>query len=304
MDIGIDLGGSHVAIGIVDNNGKIIEQFEKDFTVKEKSDLLNVAIKYIVETIDKLKNKYEFSKIGLGVAGTIANGVILRSVNLRIENFNIKKELETKTELDVIVKNDAKCAAIAEYIFGDLENYDVRNRENKYKNMLFLTLGTGIGGSYIYQGKLMEGSSYDGFEFGHMIIKENGLKCKCGKKGCFEKYGSILAFKNKIIEKLNLSYDIPGQELRKIIDNSKSKIEDIIEEYVNDLAIGISNLVNIFEPDCIIIGGGFARYDYILLDPLKDKIINSNLLFNSRKDIVIKTAVLGNDAGIIGASKL
>lgn len=295
ISLGIDLGGSHVAIGIVNNRGRILEQYEKDFTVEEKKDLLNVAIKYMIETIKQLKEKYQFLKIGLGVAGTISNGVILKSVNLGIKNFDIKKELEDKTGLKVAVKNDAKCAAIAEYHFGDLK---------PYKNILFLTLGTGIGGSYIYQGKLMEGTIFEGFEFGHMIVKENGLQCKCGKKGCFERYGSILAFKNKVIERLKLSYDIPGAELRKIIDNSKELISDIIEEYINDLSIGISNLINIFEPDCIVIGGGFARYDYMLLEPLKEKILGANLLFNSRKEIIIKTARLGNDAGIVGASQL
>lgn len=173
-----------------------------------------------------------------------------------------------------------------------------------YDNILFLTLGTGIGGAYIYKGKLLEGNNFDGFEYGHMIINKNGIECKCGKKGCFEKYGSILAFKNKVIQKLNLSNDILGQKLRLIIDNSKEKIKDIIDEYIEDLSIGISNLVNILEPDCIVIGGGFARYDYLLLDKLHDKLLSSHLLFNDRKEIIITTAKLGNDAGIIGASKL
>ena len=150
----------------------------------------------------------------------------------------------------------------------------------------------------------MQSDSAEGYEVGHMIIREGGKKCRCGKEGCFETYGGILAFKTKVIERLNLSSDIPGPELREIINGSIDKIEDIIEEYTNDLAIGISNLINIFEPDCISIGGGFARYDYLLMDKLKDKLINSNLLFNRRGNIIIKTAKLGNDAGIIGASKL
>ena len=203
MNIGIDLGGSHVGIGVVDNNGKILEKFEKDFSVEEKKELKNVAIQYIVDIVNKLKEKYEFSKVGLGVAGTVSNGVILKSVNLGIKNFDMKKELEKRIGVNVIIKNDAKCAAIAEYEFGDLKLYD---------NILFLTLGTGIGGAYIYEGKLLEGTNYDGFEYGHMIINKNGIECKCGKRGCFERYGSILSFKNKVIQKLNLSHDIPGPE--------------------------------------------------------------------------------------------
>lgn len=295
INVGIDLGGSHVAIGIVDKNGKILDQYEKDFTVEEKKDLINVATKYIIENINMLKKQYSFSKFGIGVAGAISNGIILKSVNLGIVNYNIKQKLEEATKVKVIVKNDAKCAAIAEYKFGDC---------NKYQNVLFLTLGTGIGGSYIYQGDLMTGNSFEGFEFGHMIIKADGIPCKCGKKGCFEKYGSILVFKNKIIERLNLSYDISGPELREYMKISMDKIYDLIEEYLNDVSIGISNLINIFEPDCVVIGGGFARYDYILLAPLKNKLLNSNLLFNKRDVIKLQTAKLGNDAGIIGASIL
>lgn len=224
--------------------------------------------------------------------GTIRQGVILRSVNLQVTNYDIAKSLKEKLGVEVLVRNDAKCAAIAEYKYG-------KNRNKK--NMLFLALGTGIGGAFIYDGKLLTGSCYEGYEFGHMVIKENGIKCNCGKAGCFEKYGSILCFKRKCIERLGLSYDISGTELRATIDERKKEIEDIICEYVKDLALGISNLINIFEPDITVIGGGFARYDYMLLEPLKEEILQGNLLFNKREDIDIDVASLGNDAGMIGA---
>lgn len=295
INIGIDLGGSHVAIGVVSQDGKILENYEKDFTLEEKENLINVAMDYIVQIVNSLKEKHKILKIGLGMAGAISNGIILKSVNLGIENYNIKKILEEKLNVDVRVRNDAKCAAIAEYKFGDI---------SEYKNVLFMTLGTGIGGAYIYHGELMNASNFEGCEFGHMIIKAGGIHCKCGKFGCFEKYGSILVFKSKVIERLNLDSNISGPDLRKAISENEDKILDIKEEYINDLALGISNLINIFEPDIIVIGGGFARYDYMLLDPLKQKLINSNLIFNQREDINIKVAKLGNDAGIIGASLL
>ena len=295
VNVGVDLGGSHVAIGVVDYEGRIIEQFEKDFSVEEKRDVLNVAINYIVDAVNCLKKKYMLDEFGVGMAGTIQNGVVLRSVNLGVRNFDLKNELENRTGLTVFVKNDAKCAALAEYRFGDIKEFN---------NIIFLTLGTGIGGAFIYNGKLMYSNCAEGYELGHMIIKAGGLKCRCGKNGCFETYGGILAFKNKVIDRFHLSHDIPGPELREFMNFSMDSIRDIIDEYVDDLAIGISNLINIFEPDCVVIGGGFARYDYMLLDKLNDKIINSNLLFNPRENITIKTAKLGNDAGIIGASKL
>ena len=120
------------------------------------------------------------------------------------------------------------------------------------------------------------------------------------KKGCFERYGSILVFKNKIIERLGLSYDISGPDLREQIKIHKEKVEDIIEEYINDLSLGLSMLINRFDPDIVVIGGGFARYDYLLLEPLKERIKGMELLHN--KDIIIQTAKSGNDAGIIGAT--
>ena len=295
INVGIDLGGSHVAIGIVNNEGKILEQFEKDFTMKEKENIMPVAVRYIVDTIRELKQKYDLLEFGLGMAGAIENGVILRSVNLGVQNYDIKTELESKTGLSVHIKNDAKCAALAEYDYGDIKQFN---------NIIFLTLGTGIGGAFIYHGTLMQSDCAEGYELGHMIIKKDGLICRCGKKGCFETYGGILAFKRKVIDRLNLSHDIPGSELRSIMDSSIDKIADIIEEYIEDLAIVISNLINIFEPDCIVIGGGFARYDYMLLDKLKDRLVNSNLLFNRRDNIEIRVARFGNDAGIIGASQL
>lgn len=295
MKIGIDLGGSHVAIGIVDKEGKIIEQYEKDFTVKEKQNIMEVAENYIVENINVLKEKFDIKSVGLAMPGTIKNGIVMKSVNLGIENYKLGEKLNKLTGVEFRIKNDAKCAALGEY------EYKIKDNTKK---ILFLTLGTGIGGAFIYEGKLLEGGSFEGYEFGHMTIKEDGILCKCGKKGCFERYGSILCFKKKIQERLNLSPDISGPDLRSEIAKQEEKVKDIQEEYIKDLSIGLSNLISIFEPDIIIIGGGFARYDYMLLDKLKYSLLNSELLFNKRENLDLRVAKLGNDAGIIGASCL
>lgn len=289
--IGIDLGGSHVSVGVVDNDFTVTKQYEKDFTVEEKKDLINVAIEYIIHTVNNLKGVYSFSKIGIGMAGTIKDGIIITSPNIGIINFDIKKMLEDNTGVEVNISNDAMCAAIGEYEFSNLKEYE---------KILFLTLGTGIGGNILLNGKIVDDEEYQ--ELGHTIIKENGIQCKCGKKGCFERYGSILVFKNKIIERLGLSYDISGPDLRQEIKFNLEKIKDIIDEYINDLSLGLTVLINKFNPDIVVIGGGFTRYDYLLLEPLKEKLYNSNFLNN--KKIKIQTAKSGNDAGIIGASLL
>lgn len=295
MKIGVDIGGSHVAVGVVNRSGKILELSEIDYTEEEKKsgNLIKIAENYIINEIDKLKNNYKIESIGIAVPGTISNGIILKSVNLGVEKYDLKKNLELILKLRISIRNDAKCAALAESKYG--KNADKNN-------ILFLSLGTGIGGAYISNGNLITGSDYDGFEFGHIILRPGGIKCNCGKFGCFEKYGSILSFKRKCIESLNLSYDVSGPDLRKYINENMNQVKGIIDEYIADLALGISNLINIFEPDVTIIGGGFARYEHFLLDSLKRKIIDDRLLFNLRDEVNIDVASLGNDAGIVGAT--
>lgn len=140
-----------------------------------------------------------------------------------------------------------------------------------------------------------------------MIIQKDGLECKCGKKGCFEKYASMKAFKTNLRKELNLDEKTRGEELLNILRNNNGnnknykKIEKVINDYIEYLSIGISNLINIFEPEAIVIGGSFVYFEDVLLNRLYKKIIEGNLLFNKRDSLIIKLAVLGNDAGIIGA---
>ena len=149
----------------------------------------------------------------------------------------------------------------------------------------------------------MEGNRFEGYEFGHIVIKENGLPCKCGKSGCFERYGSILEYKNRVRQRLNISQDINSDPLREIMNERKNEFIDIENQYISDLALGISNLVNIFEPDIIVLGGGYAKFSYMFEDKLKNLLLNSSLLFNKREELDLRTANLKNDAGIIGATK-
>ena len=297
MKIGIDLGGSHLGLGVIDEENRIIEAYEKDFNQEEKKDIIPVIENYIVNTIRDLESTYDIAKIGIAVPGVTKNGVILKAVNLGIYNYDIKTSLEEKLNKKVTVRNDAKCACLAEY-----ENMKKEDPEMKDANIVFLTIGTGIGGGVIYNGKLLEGHKFEGYELGHMIIKAEGIPCKCGKKGCFERYGSILEYKNKVRNLLNIPSHINGDPLREILKVKENEIEDINEQYISDLAIGISNLINIFEPDIVVIGGGFAHFSNIFKDKLKHAIIDSPLLFNPRDDFDLRVANLGNDAGIIGAS--
>ena len=213
---------------------------------------------------------------------------------------------------NIKIKNDAKCAALAEHEYGSLK---------KYSRSIFVTLGTGIGGAVIINNKLLDTGNLPGVEIGHMVIKKDGLKCNCGNNGCFEKYASMKSFKDNIRKALKLESSTKGDDIvtilknyykkskdNKTIDsltklkNKNAEIEKIVNDYIENLSIGLANLVNIFEPEAIIIGGSFVHFEEILLDKLKKSLNNGPYLFNKRKDLIIKTATLGNDAGIIGAS--
>ena len=155
----------------------------------------------------------------------------------------------------------------------------------------------------IHDGKLLEPDGVPGFEFSHTIIQKDGELCNCGKRGCFETYASLKRFKQKISDRFDLN-TLSGKEIRKFIgENSDNPmIREMIKEYVDYLSIGISNIINIFEPDAICIGGSFSEYGNIFYEPLKQALLEGNLLFNHRNEIIIKYAKLKNDAGIIGAT--
>ena len=292
MKIGIDIGGSHIGIGVVDNNGEIIIKTEK--FLKEKNNIRNILEEFITENVMQFALMYDIESIGIAVPGTIRNNNIDKAVNLNIENYNLATILEKILKIKVKLKNDAKCAALAEYKYGELK---------EYKNSLFLCIGTGIGGAVIYDGQLLEAEEVPGYEFSHMIIQKDGELCNCGKRGCFEAYASLKRFKQKISDRFELN-TLSGKEIRKFIqENSENQIlKEMIKEYIEYLSIGISNIINIFEPEVICLGGSFAEYERIFYEPLKKAILQGNLLFNPRHDIIIKLAKLKNDAGIIGAT--
>ena len=296
--IGIDLGGSHIAIGVVNSNGKILEKIEKKLKGIITKEVKKVIENTIVEAVDKFKKEYKITEIGIAIPGTVTKETVVKSVNLGLKNYKIIEELQKKINMPIKIKNDAKCAAIAESKYGSLKDY---------KRVLFLTLGTGIGGAVVINNKLLDTGDLPGCEIGHMVIEKNGLECNCGRKGCFEKYASMKAFKNNLRKALGYDETFSGKELLAIIKNTKKEekkykiIEKIKREYIENLSIGIANLVNIFEPEAIGIGGSFVYFGEILLDDLKKELVTENLLFNPRKDINIQTAVLGNEAGIIGA---
>ena len=297
MKIGVDLGGSHIGIGIVNEKGYVIEKSERRIMQKDRKDIKNIIENYMVEKIKDIIENNEISEIGIAIPGTTANGKVIKSVNLGLKNYSIVQRLEQKINLPIKIANDCRCAAIAENKYGALK---------KYSREVFITLGTGIGGAVIINDKPLDTGEYPGCEFGHMVIQKNGLQCNCGKKGCFEKYASMKAFKDNLRKELGLDEKTRGQDLLDIIrkDEGNPKIKKVINEYIENLSIGISNIINIFEPEVVGIGGSFVYFSDILLEKLKENLLQKEYLFNPKKKINIVQAILGNDAGIIGSTIL
>lgn len=299
MKIGIDIGGSHIGVGIVNDKGKIVSKKEQDLILKE--DMKQADVKqYIRDTIITIISEVLrtvgspiclINKIGIATPGKVKNGVIKDVFNLGIKEIDLAKELEEYYGVPITVRNDAKCAGIAEKKYGALTFYG---------DAVFLCIGTGIGGATFYNGDLVEPKRNEGSEYGHMIIKKDGNICKCGNRGCFETYCSMKFFKKEIIENFDLNKNITSKE---ILDFTKerlndSKMNNIIDLYIDNLILGIANIVNIAEPEVVCFGGSFVHYKDVLFNRLVQKINNSTYTFDVPK---LTLATLGNDAGIIGA---
>ena len=299
MKIGIDIGGSHIGVGLIDG-ADIIKMLEKNFTrtdrINIKETIVNETEKMIVQLLLETNiQKEQIECIGIGAPGTIQNGVIVTSNNLEITNFNIAQILEEKFNIPVHIRNDAKCAALAEKEFGSMKEYD---------DCVFLTIGTGIGGAVFISGKLLEPKRFSGFELGHMVVNKGGRKCSCGKYGCFETYVSIKALKMKVTETLDVDNDINGQYLREeLLIKDHPGVKEDVEVFLDYLKTGICNLIDIFEPEIVCLGGSFSYYEgNPVYDRLLEKINEVNATYNKGTRPKITLAELKNNAGIIGAT--
>lgn len=231
-------------------------------------------------------------KFGIAAPGICQNGVIIKAENLGISHFEIVKELKEQLQYEKIsLQNDGKCAALCEKQYGGLKESE---------DAIFLCLGTGIGGAVFMEGKMLRAQKTEGFEFGHMVIHKNGLACKCGSYGCFENYASMRALKEKVRKQEKLE-KITGKELYRLLQYKSKEIENVVEEWLEDLKIGLVNLINIFEPEVICIGGSFAYFEDILLEKLKNKMSQNNQTFSKNLPQIV-TAECRNDAGMIGAT--
>lgn len=309
---GIDLGGTNIKAGIIDGNQKIIVQASAPTMAERPAEevIADMAglVKQLMETIGI--DESALAGIGVGSPGLVdaEAGVVRYSNNISWENVALAQELGNYFSCEIRISNDANCAALGEVKAGAAKDVS---------NAILLTLGTGVGGGIILNGKVFEGSNAGGAELGHVSIVLGGEPCTCGRRGCVEAYASATALirdakRAAIADKKSLMNQLCDGK----IENMNGKIpfdaarggdpaaKEVVENYYTYLAEAIANYVNIFRPDVVLLSGGVCNQGSSLTKAVEEHL--SFLCFGGDRAFVppVRCAVLGNDAGIIGAANL
>lgn len=300
--IGVDLGGTNIAAGVINEQNEIVSKL----SVPTNTDPTFEGIcRNINGLCLRLLREYpDAVTVGIGSPG-IANcetGIVERWSNLKLENAPLVERVREKVGLPVYLENDANAAALGEYAVGAGRGTD---------NFMLITLGTGIGCGTVLGGKIYQGKNHAAFEAGHMVIDRHGLPCTCGRRGCFEMYASASALCREAEkaakahpESLLAGGKIDGRAVFAAAAQKDSTAQAVIAEYIEDLACGVTNMINLLQPEVLCIGGGISGAGDALLDPLRELAAKDVHAKDAAFKTQIKLAVLGNDAGIIGAALL
>ncbi len=306
LRIGIDLGGTNIAGGLVRDDGEIV--FKKSIpTVVDKgeSGLLDAILSLCKSLLDKAGGD-EVSSIGIGVPGHADNseGLVVYCNNIPFENTHLSKFITENTGLPCNIGNDANAAALAEVLFGSARGLD---------SAIMVTLGTGVGGGIVIGKHVFDGCNGSAGEIGHMCLFPDGIECRCGRRGCFELYASATALKAQTREAMEKNPESKLWVLAKNLSEVNGKTafdalrlgdeigKAVVDQYIKYLATGVVDLVNCFCPEAVIFGGGIAKEGETLLSPIRE-ILSREQYSDYNKKTVLLTASLGNDAGIIGAA--
>ncbi len=307
--VGIDLGGTFIKGGIVREDGKIMLS-DKVPTGKD------VGAEGVAQNIASLAkdliaraglNNDDVVGIGIGAPGMIdsKSGVVIYWNNMRWRNFAIGSVVEGLTGLPVKIANDANVAALGEVKFG---------AARKYENAIMITLGTGVGGGIVVDGKLVEGNQGAGAELGHSVIVAGGKQCTCGRKGCLEAYASATALIRDTKEMMETHKDskmwavgaLENVDGKTAFDyyETDEYAKKVVDSYIAHLGCGLTNFANIFRPDVIILGGGVCAQGESLVKPLQE-IVNEEIFAGKMgPQVPVLIAELGNSAGLLGAAAL
>ena len=311
--IGVDLGGTNIAVGIVDQNFNIIKkgsvptlaQRESDEIVKDMGALCNKLVEEAGLTYADIEC------VGIAAPGAVdpEKGVITYICNLPFVNYNIRDELKKYVKVEnVYLENDANAAALGEAMIGASKGV---------ANSIMITLGTGLGGGIIINHKIYSGFNYAGGELDHVVIEFNGRQCNCGRKGCWEAYSSATALVKMTKEKMEVAKDsemwnMCGGDLNKVSARTAFDARragdkagaEVVDKYIDYLVCGLVNMINIFQPEIITIGGGISNERDYLINLINERVEKEQYTRDNTKKTKIMIAQLRNDAGIVGAAAL
>ncbi|WP_160718190.1 ROK family protein [Isachenkonia alkalipeptolytica] len=306
--IGIDLGGTSIKFGLVSSGGEILRKTKRKTPASKNFEGVLAVIQGEVEGIlqEEGLEKKDIYGVGIGIPG-VANGKgeVVFANNLFWKNKPLQRELEIRLGIRVKVGNDASLAGFGEFHFGAMENT---------RNALLLTLGTGLGAGVIIHGKVFHGSHYLGTEIGHMIVGENFYDCNCGNNGCLETFASATALVKYVNHLLDAQEPSSLKDLREgqqkpltpqqIFEAARKQDEvalKALNRFTRYLAVGMANLINIFDPEVIALGGGLSESGELFLPELRRRTKTMTYVKeNNPTEIVI--ADLKNDAGILGSA--
>lgn len=303
--LGMDIGGTFIKGVLTDEDGKVIASGKTPTGCAEGGDGVCKNIAALCDGFQKTA-AVKACAVGVGCAGMIAeDGTVLFAGNLNLKNYPLAQKLSHITGLPVKVTNDANAAALGEAAFG---------AGKEYSDSVFITLGTGVGGGIIIDGKLFQGGRNVGAEIGHTVIVHGGEKCTCGRRGCFEAYSSataLIRFTKRAMEedrssamwKTYTPETVTGKTAFEYADCDCAAAK-VVENYIYNLACGIINLANVFRPQVIILGGGVAGQGERLIVPLQKRLDEKIFGGQSYAPVKIIKAELGNLAGALGAAKL
>ncbi|NCO66195.1 MAG: hypothetical protein AUK32_06505 [Candidatus Aquicultor secundus] len=307
--IGVDVGGTKIAVAAVDAEGRMVASSKAATPAGTSEDVVTAIKGLIAKLIESTADIGEVMGIGLAVAGTIdwEQGVVVQSPNLPFANLRLKSIVESNFGLSAFMDNDGNLATLGEKYYGAGRDAD---------NIVGLTLGTGIGAGIIIDGCLYRGATGSAAEIGHMVIEATGPRCSCGSYGCFEEMAAGRALvriakeraghtKDSLILKLagGSIQAITGPMVTEAAQKNDPLALDIFNEVGFWLGIGINNVINIFNPELVILGGGMAEAGDLVLAPAR-KVIAERTLHPNQDVAEVVLADLGNQAGLLGAAAL
>ena len=308
--IGVDLGGTNIAVGLVDlASHEIVKQHSIKTNAPRSAEDISRDIADVCKKLVSMQGIAMNDVLWVGVAtpGIVKDGVVIAAFNLGWENAPFARLVSETTGRPAYIANDANAAAYAEAVWGSGAGAE---------SLVAFTLGTGVGGGIVMGGKIYEGMNGFAAEMGHMVLDPEGVACPCGKRGCIEAYCSATALIRETKRVMGLypessMWDSVGGDIDRVSGKTPFRAWEsgdragsiVVNSFIDYLAVGVSNVINILQPDVVCIGGGISREGEVLLAPLRERVLHSSFGIEGFRTKVV-AATFRNDAGIIGAALL